>query len=709
MLPVKEVKELYKRYGFKEGRFSNQYGIFVLERGYFQNAEIVVLDESTDKETLNRVKEEYEGVGYSARISPLSDISSLHDALFKGFFRLGVANDRLKIAYDTFCAQQKKKILNNEYEYINGAFIENGLVYETNIIERIFDIFSSPECQLVILEASAGYGKTCTSFEVMRWFAEQMDSKVTLMAELSKNRSASVFRYVLLSEINEKFSDLGYELVTAEIKNGRVLLIIDGFDELLSKTVQKVDASSEKDTLTMLETIAQLFPENAKTKVLLTSRKSSIFSGQDWEDWFNRNPNIRNVTRLQLSTPSLKDWIGSEKLESLKENGINVNHILNPVLLSLLRNRPVEDFKQKYTDNESIIREYLSLLLNREKERQDIPLELDEQLSIMSGLAAFMVQLDISSAQADDIKELLREVLGKNLQGYIERYRYRSDSESKPSEDEFLTKLSQHALLDRVASQSNHLIGFINDFIFGLMIGNALLKRQLPAKELSGKYLDIAVTAYSSRDDAKKKEFFKAISPALRTESAQKKVDVSIHLINEIKESFQDEQFSGLSFENIAFSSPEQFCGCTFTECIFRECSVDVSSFKGCYFYDCKFYSITVTGNTVETRGLLFLSCTGQEDFKRVAAGTTSVGLNPASDVTDYERTVLEQYWKPGYDKAAPRRAYQTLLKGLPTNEQPTVAEAIASLEKKGILTRRLRSYDLNFSKMKDIRTILGR
>lgn len=45
-----------------------------------------------------------------------------------------------------------------------------------------------------------------------------------------------MFRYVLLDEIDRKFTTLSSDLVIAEIRNGNVPLVIDGFDELISRS-----------------------------------------------------------------------------------------------------------------------------------------------------------------------------------------------------------------------------------------------------------------------------------------------------------------------------------------------------------------------------------------------------------------------------------------------------------------------------------------
>lgn len=707
MLSKKDVAELYLKYGFEEGPDCEQYLVFFSQSGYFQNAEIVVLQENFDSDTIN--KAEYENLGYSVRIKRFSNIAAVHNVLFNGFFDTRSSNERLLAEYNLFCEQQSRKLANNKYEYISGAFVENGILQTGNIIDRILEIFSSDACQLVILEASAGYGKTCTSFETIKQLIDNMPTKIPLLAELSKNRKAGVFRYVLLSEIDQKFPMLSSELVTSEIQEGRIFLIIDGFDELLSKgySSQKDDEKTlGKDAQTMLDTIAQLIPNSSKTKILLTSRKSSIFVGEKFDSWIADRLDGCNITRLQLSPPSLRDWIGPEKIEILKAQDVTLNSILNPVLLTLLRNEPIVSFKEKYTSNDRMIKEYLTLLLQREQARQSLPLNVDEQVSIMIDLAAQMVQYDISTESVDFIKSILLDIVAPNLEEYLGRYDVLPDAyETKPTETEFLTKLSQHALLDRLSMQNN-VVGFINEFIFGLMIAKAVIENRLPADELEGKYLDIAVTAYSSYGPKERKILYDKVALILSKQSAQRKIGAQMHLLEDIMGEYSGEYFDGVFFgKNLNIWRPSTFKECIFSDCIFDQCQINTDAFRTCQFYNCSFYDNNILSGKVMDCELTFLACTGYENFASLAYREEFV----PSEGVNYERTVLEQFWKPGYDIAEPRRAYHSLLKGIPSKDRQSLVDAVESLVKKNILIKKMRVYELNFEKMDVIRNIIER
>ena len=88
------------------------------------------------------------------------------------------------------------------------------------------------------MEAAAGYGKTCTVYEIINSLLSSEKVQVPLFVELSKNRNARLFRYVLQDEIDKKFTQLSSAVVIREIKTGRIPLIIDGFDELIEQKVR---------------------------------------------------------------------------------------------------------------------------------------------------------------------------------------------------------------------------------------------------------------------------------------------------------------------------------------------------------------------------------------------------------------------------------------------------------------------------------------
>lgn len=707
MLSKNDVIDLYLQYGFEKenGNESEKYIVFFSQNGYFQNAEIVILDDSLDEKNIN--KQKYEEIGYSVRVKKYSNLAAVHDALFSGFFGAQASNKKNIYEYESFCNQQSDKLL-YPYEYIPSSFIENGFSKDGNVIDRIINLFNKKDRQLIILEASAGYGKTCTSFEIINSLATSSSKKIPLIAELSKNRKANVFRYVLLSEIDQKFPSLSSDLVTNEIKNGHIFLIIDGFDELLSKSyslAQESDSIKSQEVQSMLDTIAQLIPDNSNSKILLTSRKSLIFAGDNYNNWVKQNIPTCNITKLQLSDPSLRDWLGYEKLEILKNNKINLSNLSNPVLLTALKNEPLEGFKEKYPDNDSITEKYLELLLTREKVRQDLPLSIDEQIYIMSNLAAKMVLFDISSDDVDFIKEIIAEIVKPKIKEYLDKYNSFETIEAKPSESEFINKLSQHALLDRVSSQNNF-IGFINEFVFGIMIAKAIINGFLPGEEVQGKYLDIVVTAYSTYSYDQKIKLYNFLLPVLEIESSFRKINAMMLLTGNITGEFQNEYFNDIHFiQNTNINSAKVFVECNFYNCIFDNCNISTDSFYKCQFFNCSFFDNNIIEGNEKNCHLFFSNCYGYEQFASSAYRADSV----EEKIIDYERIILEQFWKPGYERAEPNRSYNALMKGASSENRQLFFDAIESLSQKNIIIKKSKVCELNFDKMDVIRKITGR
>jgi hypothetical protein len=299
MLKQQQLDELYALYGFKKDKETDVAVVYLFSEGYFYNAEI--FSKKNEKNILDELVRTYSDVGYAVRIVNYSNIEETHEKLFEGFFRTKESNEKLLKEYYAFCDSQEKKLGNNKYTYIASDFYFDNKLKQDNIIETLTNKFlqDTNEANLIILEAPAGFGKTCTSYEVINRLSRECKKQVPIIAELSKNRKAGIFQYVLLSEIDRKFSTLSSYLVRTEIKNGRIPLIIDGFDELLSKSI--VDENIENEEIqTMLDTIAALLTDDSRAKILLTSRKSSIFTGDIFYQWVDTRLSNCNIMRIQL-------------------------------------------------------------------------------------------------------------------------------------------------------------------------------------------------------------------------------------------------------------------------------------------------------------------------------------------------------------------------------------------------------------------------
>ena len=565
---------------------------------------------------------------------------------------------------------------------------------------------------MVILEAAAGYGKTCTAYEVFNMIAESKMGKAPLMTELSRNRKASIFRYVLLDEMDRQFPSLSSSVVKYEIGNGNVVLIIDGFDELLSKSVysEENDEDSFEEVQGMLDTIAVLLSEGKQTKILITSRKSAVFTGEQFSQWISKRNLFSNVTRIELRPPRVKDWIGQEKYNILKSKIDKVEYISNPVLLSLLKCHN-EDYISKCSLSD-VINDYFTSLLERERVRQSLYLSKDEQLKIMRRLASYFVEFNISSEDSDFIKMIILEIISPNIDEYLSRYtnEFQTDIETIPDEDEFAMKLVHHALLDRVISSKNK-IGFINDFFFGILLGYALINNEIDTnKFIDYMFIDLIATAYTINDMENRDTIVGIVKKILSNYSSDQQLELSIKLFHENVLPYNDKYFSNLFFGcDFKFSKTDSFKNCVFSNCIFQNCYISHNSFIECQFYNCMFYDVVCEeiNHNKNNNTLIFLGCVGFESIVKMYDNHDDD--NEENDIINYEKVLLEQFWKVGYSTPEPRRSFTAIYKGITNKNTSKIDEAIEELTKKGLIVKRNYCYELNFSKIKEIKEILGR
>ncbi len=711
MLYRQEIDNLYTLYEF-EKNLEKEYGsVYVYEQGYFNNAEIVIYDKSKAKE-IEQLKEDYIQIGYSVSIREATDYEEIKSKLFHGFFKTVSSNKKVLDEYDEYKKMQTKRLGGNQYSYIESQYILNEVLENSHIIDKIFDIISESGAQLIILEAPAGFGKTCTSYEIAKTISLNCKNQVPILAELSKNRTARIFSYVLLTEIDRKFPRLSSSLVTEQIKEGNIPLIVDGFDELLSKSIVEDDDCIE-EAKTMLDTIANLLTKDSRAKIVLTSRKSSIFAGEIFDKWIAEKLLYCNINRIQILNPTVEEWIGFDKKKYLESKDIIIDYIANPVLLAMLRSVPIDDFRTRYQHASDILENYFEILLEREKERQQLLLSVDEQKSIMRKLAAMFVQLNISADEPDGIQALIEDIVEPDIIRYLASYNEAAiqDDLLVPTEDEFTMKLVHNALLDRVNLKSND-VGFINEFIFGILIGEAILEGDLAIKEVTDKYLSLLLTSCVVESTEKKEKLYKIISESNVQLSTDQKLALDMRLIDRLEHDFVDEYISDTIFRSIFnMRTQHYFYNCIFSSCTFEKSIVENNLFEGCHFINCVFYDIDVIEvGTIEEESL-FISCTGHERLNDVLKNTMRKKLKQENVKNEryYEKLVLEQFWMKGSNQAEPRKTYRTLFKGIKQQEKANVLMAIEALINRKVLKRLTYCIEINFSKLNEIKSILGR
>ncbi|MCL2357980.1 MAG: hypothetical protein FWC70_12650 [Defluviitaleaceae bacterium] len=702
------VTELYRLYGFTVDTQLDDAIAFILEGNYFNNVEIVHF--SDDDTNAGVLKCQYEEIDYSAQIVAFESVEGTHKRLYNRRFQVKAANAKLLDEHARFCAQQSRGY---DYEYINCEYLMDNERKHDNLADRLAEMLTDDvdRSRLIILEAAAGYGKTCTSLEVVSRIIQTRPEKAPMLAELSKNRKAALFKYVLMDVIDRQFSHLKSDVVISEIKMGRVPLIIDGFDELLSKSrLHGIGDSPDdiEDAQTMLDTIAEYLQKGSRARVLLTTRGSSFASGDIFDSFAEGRLADCLPSRVQLLPPGITDWLSYDRVDALRASNIDIECLSSPVLLAMLRNEPVCDFGRKYTNIDDILNQYLDVLLEREMKRQSIPINKREQREIMEKLAAMMVCFDIASEDSDFIQEMLRDIITQDkMNDYLERYQRTTaeDIEQQRTEDELIAALSHHALLDRAVFHDNK-VGFVNDFMFGVMISDAVINRNLSADEVSGKFLDYALSASSNRSDVHRNSLAAGLAELIDQLPAEQQLLVDICLMRRLTRNYKEEFWDGVNFlRNFVTDGTYVFTECVFLNCIFVGIEINPNSFSSCHFYNCRFCDINVTAKTEYDCGLIFTGCNGHEDFAAASEGTAIDN----DFAVDYRKIVLEQYWPPGRQNATTRKAPRTLLRGVAHSNQRGVAKAIEKLKRDEILFEGIYTLELNTGKMVEIREILGR
>lgn len=280
------VDKLFESYNYKIAKSSTKdVRIYTLQYGMYHAAEIISFDENTD---VSKFKNEFSELGYATEIKVVKNIEEVEEYLFEGFFIKTPLGNELKNRYKNFVKKQLSNLPEgSDYKYIDSDFdlllqdklgdITEAKSYsskDNSIISKIKDLFTETKGALfIIIEAPAGFGKTCTANEILNSITVENSKILPFFTELSRNREARVFKHILLNEIDDQFPNgIKQNVVLEQIYKGRIPLIIDGFDELITKESNKEDVES------MLSTIVDLLQNDAK--IVITSRKTAILNSE---------------------------------------------------------------------------------------------------------------------------------------------------------------------------------------------------------------------------------------------------------------------------------------------------------------------------------------------------------------------------------------------------------------------------------------------
>lgn len=455
------LDKLFEQYGYVHKEHNTSVCVYLLNQGMYHGAEVISLDDTDKSDIVNR----YSKLGYSTKLQHFKTVDEAEKYLFTGFFNPKATKADINRRYNEFKEAQLRFYGNSdiEYKYINVPYfvyreadgdIKRGT---KDVVSDIQEEITRKGAHLIIVEAAAGFGKTCTAYELYKSFLNSDQYTKPIFTELFNNRNAKQFKYVLWSEIDkEKDTTAKQDIVIYNIKKGRIPLIIDGFDELLSKDIDSGHNDQQDDfeqVETMLSTIGELL--DGEAKVVLTSRKTAIFAGPEFIDWVEKYNGRFDVVRFQIEKPEIREWLSAERFDNIIKNEVPIDNISNPVLLTYLRNVSDRDFNDLLEHPDSITTKYFEHLLNREKQRQNLSIRWEDQMLIFENLANTFADFGIKGESRSFVKEMLIDYNRSKL------IYYKEAMANGQTLDELADTLTNHALLDRMGNKD--FITFIND------------------------------------------------------------------------------------------------------------------------------------------------------------------------------------------------------------------------------------------------------
>lgn len=695
--------DIFKRYGFEyRQEFSeNEILVFTKKSGFFDNASIVKFTTSINSET---VITNLGSIGYSVKEHFFSTELELEFELFDGFFSIG----RSKREFNNDYFKHIEKIIKAytmelaDYKYISAPYSKNlvkqDLIDSDDIIAAISKDLTSDGPRLILIEAAAGFGKTCTAYEIAKNISDNEKQRLVLFAELSKDRQAKIFSHVLNKEVMRSFPSLPSELVIKEIKNGRITVILDGFDELLKNHDEEKQFEKSQ---AMLETIGEILSSNAK--VVLTTRKTAILQGDDFNNWIESHSQDFEFVRYSLHEPEIKQWLDASRLQQLEERGIRIKNISNPVLLTYLQFIPDELFQKTVQQPDLIIERYFNSMLEREIDRQALHMSIEDQKQLLAGLAIDMVDRNYTK----DARENIVKHFLINEAKIIEEIRDSYPVTDRPTKDELANKFANHALLDRSANDDK--IGFINDFVLGNFVSNNISNSDSQEWVGDDIFIESAILASSPRSNSFREDLWKKLHLVRASINDQDRIKFQALLLDRVDGEYKNSNINNMRFDSIELFITGTANSCVFYECTFKDCSINFEHIKNCTFVCCVFYDCSSI-NDLTTESNFFISCQQH--------GDTNLKIEKSEDVLPVvagddkvKVFILEKFWPIGKHSIAFAHRPLSMFFGNNTFPSADVEAAIDDMKRDGIIldAHRKSWIGIDTSHIAEITRILGR
>lgn len=700
------IRGVYRNYGFEEMQSAEEgVLVFTIKSGHFHNADIVICDGLASGEDTFA---EYKASGYAPQIRNYENSDVVAKTLFTGFFSAESSRKRLIREYEAFTRSIVSSFSESaQYNYINSSYTVNEQDGELNIVDEIYNEILSDTPTLFLIEAAAGFGKTCTAYEFVNRLLQSQTEQVPLFSELSRNRQAKIFRYVLLDEIDRTFPSLSSKLVLSEISNGNVPVILDGFDELLHRSK---DNDGYENAEPMLETIGTLL--KGKAKVILTTRRTAIFDGDEFHDWIELHEEDFKILRIRIAEPSVKQWLPEDRFDKFEKNNFPLERLSNPVLLSYLRSISDEDFEGAISDLDALVEHYFTSMLERERRRQDLKMTIVEQHDVLSSIAKDMMNDNYTSLPREDIVTLISEFHST----LIEKVRLKYDGEERPSSDEIANKLASHALFDRDENNDKG-IGFVNEFVLGNYCSEVILKGWEARDEWVGDeiFIEPVVISGVPRSLSRRQTLYDALSFSLHFLPATERITYSISLLQKAEMNLEKETIENLQISSVSFGAKAKFENCVFVNARFVEVKFSLGNFSGSTFINCHFYSCTALG-FVNGGEISILGSNDNNGFiEKVKINKVDNVESSYGVITERSQSVdkyiLEKFWPRGRKTFFKHRPIKGITSINSAFSQEELELGIYSLQRRNLIIEpdKKSFVQINIAKLNEIVKILER
>lgn len=709
-----DIIKLYEKYGFKflENSSNSEFLAFTYKTGFFHNAEIISLsykDREDISEEMEKKSNGLKKLGYSTKISFYKSIEEIEGRLFEGFFTTKSWKKRILKEYTDYT----EKIMTNlpkdkyNYEYIESPFLKNKIKKEdTTIINEIFKDIQKVSPQLIIIEAPAGFGKTSTSYEILKELVHDENMPMPFFTEFSRDRQARVFNHILMREVDKSFHNIKSNVVIEEIKSGKILILLDGFDELLhddSTDGDKVSAFEKNEP--MLETISELLTN--KSKVILTTRKSAIFDGELFADWINKYEDEFTINRYQIEKPEVRHWLEDTRYKQLGKIFDDMNFILNPVLLSFLRFSNNQTFDELLNNPLEIVEKYFSVMLEREMSRQNLPMKIEQQNKFLEIVAQDMCDNNYTSDSKEKIINLIKIKAIDLLNDVRDNY----PPKDRPTIDKLSTTLSNHAFFDR-SQQGENNIQFINEFVFGNYISRNIINSENEWVSSDERFVEPAVLSYISREKEKKLLLWEKLNfmKEFLSKSSQMKYE-SLLTDCVTEEIYDNSEIKNISFKNIDFFKESTITNSIFIDCEFIDINFNMKMFNDVTFSSCKLWNCTVSNINENKDNIIFYNCVDNNELIVQLEDITDDDISIEDNSQSISIYIFEELWPKGSEKLD--KLYYFIPDLLSNCEftKKEILKEINKLKRQGLLLDGKHSnfIMINKSKLKDIKKILGR